>query len=420
MSFSEFEPYGAVRYLPFRGHEMGLEGLDVVFPRRVVAATLLRMLLALLVPFVSFTNEPNWLIFCGLIVEAMLMMHAGIQSLMQSFYRNKPIREWIRDNMEQLTLVEKEQTGSTVVSTRHILASKLVNVYVGNRRAKLIGYSYVILAHCLLYEGVCVMNGRKISHNSMINLDNLYHFGNLLSLLLLTSELWNHVTTQLNRSSYIKIAVEIVLLTINRVYNSPNNSNAGNNQTGSVSSKYVVNTHDCMIKSLLKRTEDISIILTEISHLTDIDMRSSSSGIIDNSCKFGSYDELNEIENDINSVEVAIIEGCQQGTGNGEDTTSLSYEDRIVSKASDAYKVARGNLRYLFFLWCLLIIALVVRAIPLYSYVVIVSKTSLLPIIPTDNAFLVVSRVEQVMYTVLLISIISANNGGLVKKIKTN
>ena len=398
---------------------MGLEGLDVVFPRRVVAATLLRMLLTLLVPFVSFTDEPNWFIFGGLFVEAMLMMHAGIQSLMLSFYRNKPIKEWIRGNMEQLNLVETEQTSSTVVSTRHILASKLVNVYVGNRRAKLMGYSYVILAHCLLYEGVCVMNGRKISYNSMVKLDNLYHFGNVLSLLLLTSELWKHVITQLNRSSYIKTAVEIVLLTINRVYNSPNNNNAGSNQAGGVSSKYVVNTHDCMIKSLLKKTEDISNIITEISHLTDLEIRSSI-GVIDNSSKFGSYDELNEIENDINAVEVAIIEGCQQGAGNGEDTTSLSYEDRIVSKASNAYKVARGNLRYLFFLWCLLIVALVVRAIPLYSYVVTVSKTSFLPVILMDNTFLVVNRVEQVMYAVVLISIISATNSDLAKKIKTN
>ncbi len=398
---------------------MGLEGLDVVFPRRIVAATLLRMLLTLLMPFVSFSDEPNWLIFCGLIVEAMLMMHAGIQSLMLSFYRNKPIKEWIRGNMEQLNLVETEQTGSTVVSTRHILASKLVNVYVGNRKAKLMGYSYVILAHCLLYEGVCLMNGRKISYNSIVKLDNLYHFGNVLSLLLLTSELWKHVTTQLNKSNYIKTAVEIVLLTINRVYNSPNNSNSGNNQAGGVSSKYVVNTHDCMIKSLLKKTEDISNILTEISHLTDVEMRSST-GIIDNSSKFGSYDELNEIENDINAVEVAIIEGCQHGAGNGEDATSLSYEDKIVSKASDAYKVARDNLRYLFFLWCLLIVALVVRAVPLYSYVVTVSKTLFLPVILMDNTFLVVNRVEQVMYAAVLISVISATNGDLAKKIKTN
>jgi len=400
---------------------MALEGLGVVFPRRLAVATILRIALMWLAPFATFMNEPNWLIFVGLIMEAMLMMYTGIQSLMLSLYRNEPIKVWHCGNMEQLNLLDGEASAPTIVTTRHVLTSKLVNLYVGNRRAKLMGYSYVILAHCMLYEGVCTMNGYQISYNSKVKLDNLYHLGYVLSLLLLVSELWKLVIAQLQRSVYIKTAVQIVLLTINRVYNSPSNISTSNNQSaGGVSPNYVVNTHDCMIKSLLKKTDDVIHILTEIIHLTEVETRGRGCGVIDDNSKFGNYEELNEIENDISAVEVAIIEGCQQDSTNSKDTTTLSYEDRIISKASDAYKVARGNLRYLFFLWCLLVVALLVRVIPLYSYIVAVSNTPFLPTVSLDDSFLVQNKVEQVIRGVVLITIIVSANGDRDKKLKTS
>ena len=395
-----------------------MKELAPLLPRRVALASLLRMLLALAAPFASFLNEKKWIILGGLMVEAMVRTHLGMQSLMLSLYRNEPIKEWIRGNMEQLNLLDNERTDSTVVTTRHILASKLTNLYTRNRRAKLMGYSFVILAHCLLYEGVCVMNDYHVSYNSMAKLDALYHFGYVLSLILVISELWKLVISQLSRSSCIKSAVQIVLLTINRIYNSPNNT--GNNQAGGVSSKFVVNTHDCMIKSLLRKTEDTNDILMEISNLTDVEMRSDGSTIVENNSKFGNYDELNEIENDINAVEVAIIEGCQQGAASGEDASLLSYEDRIISKASSEYKVSRGDLRYFFFLWCLLIFVLLLRSVPLYSYVVSTLKSSFLPIIPMDYTFLVAHKVEQVINAIVMVTIVFTTERASERKRKSN
>jgi len=262
------------------------------------------------------------------------------------------------------------------------------------------------------------MNDYHISYNSMAKVDALYHFGYVLSLMLVISELWKLVISQLSRSSCIKSAVQIVLLTINRIYNSPNNT--GNNQAGGVSSKFVVNTHDCMIKSLLRKTEDINDILMEISNLTDVEMRSDGSTIVENNSKFGNYDELNEIENDINAVEVAIIEGCQQGAASGEDASLLSYEDRIISKASSEYKVSRGDLRYFFFLWCLLIFVLLLRSVPLYSYVVSTLKSSFLPIIPMDYTFLVAHKVEQVINAIVMVTIVFTTERASERKRKSN